>query len=1145
MITQLAALDGAIAAVEDIDRGLIWVLEGGPPGLASWNRSAGRLDRHMALGSTPSGVALSGDRQEVLIAFRDGTIVAVPADDPSAGTTQVAQTAQTLGQLAATTPPSGRGHALAVSEDQARVLAVRLGDGQVRKLADIPNLTGVTAGAQDVWAAAATAGEGRLLKVTTGSTQGVVAGLLPTGHVTVSADRELLLTAHPAADRVSVFRFADGSVTTCATDVPDLDGRIVEMHGLDDGHLLLLTANGLAVADDLSDLESRPRLVPPAEPLFVGSWTPLQYDLSGSALTGDDLSFVVHGDPDAALISHTSTTPGPGGHKVPMLIAGGLLGTFEVSMVDKSSGQELDRVTFEVTDHWRDPDHGPSKMVQGDSAPPPAGDWGGGPSTPQNLGTNAHNGHWRVLVLLVNTSDGSFPTAAADLAAARKAILDEVQDGVAFNGQTRSARLYYEELSGWNAATNRGLTIQAYNNRVYGPVDLPQGWTSYFAQKKNAAGTVIDERWSSLGATVQTIVTRTISTGLLTNADYGNIDVLLMVPFSPDAPGTGTKRFVWPHASAAQPFLAGTNVSTDQETFGFVFAPPDFATQDGRQFHTTLSHELGHTLGLPDLYNFPSYTPNVTSRLTGGWDLMAGSRDELPHYTLSNRMRQGWVDAGHLKLYNFSGAASVSEPVTLHAAELGSPPANRVRGIEIRLADGWNTYVEYRGRQSGQIGDTLPTDRRVVICDVTSDAFVAPNSRPPIMFVQKDADGDGPILDTAADYEDIDPATHKTLLVKVDSTAADNAVVKVEYGSNGRPDPGIRPWTGGPDWQSPDIEVRNAKSMADPARWFNTPWSGNPNTVVAKVRNSGDLLCKGVVVDFFAVEFTTGDGPMVSLGSDTHDIAPDATQEFTAEWSPPNSGGHYCIVIRIRLYQDPTVAGVIETNIYNNEARSNYTRFVSASASPSSRAVANIQLANPFDESTLVKAVVHQTHPYHRVYIDHQWLRVPGGTSLPVQVFDEALAGFPEADGQGDVTELLWARDNKVSVEGWAERPFAADCGAPTLTGGAGIRVGSGRATVTRIEDARFGSARGTVEFVDSGGGAPDGKVVVVVQEADSAGVIDPIGDRVTADGTVHNGRFAMEFERPLDAEHGVVQAHFLGDFGAAPSESEPVEAQR
>ncbi|OZG29102.1 hypothetical protein BH683_010550 [Williamsia sp. 1138] len=1136
MITRLGALNGAIAAVHDVDRGVIWAVDA--DGIASYDVAGGSLDRHLSLNTPASGLTLSGDRTELLIAMEDGSILSVAVDDPDTSTT-VASLGQDLGQVAATTPVSGRGHAVVVSEPTSEVLAIRLSDGQRRVLADPPGLTGVCSTGRDVWAAATTAGEGRLLKLVTGAAQGVVGGLLPTGHVTVSADGQQLVVAHPAADRVSVHRIDNGSIKTCATDTPDLDGAIVEMHALDDGRFLLVTANGLAVADSLADLQSRPRLVAPSAPLFIGSWVQLHYDLTGSALTDDDVTFVVDGDPDAALVSNTSTITG--GKKVPMLTAGGLLGRFEVAMVETSTGTELDRVPFEVTDEWHDPDHGPSRMLQGESQPRPAGDWGGGPNAPQNLGTQARNGRWRVLVLMVNTSDGAYPTAAGPLAAARKAILDEVQDGVAFGGKTRSARHYYEELSQWDSATGRGLTIQAYNNQVYGPVTLPNGWTNYFAQKKDSAGTVIDARWSSMGATVQTIVSRTITDGLLTTADFGNIDVLLMVPFSPDAPGVGDRRFVWPHANSSQSFLAGTNAAKDQRQFGYIFAPPDFATQDGRQLHSTVSHEIGHTLGLPDLYNFPSYTPNVTSRLVTDWDMMGGSRDTLPHYSLSNRMRMGWVQAGHLKLYNFVGQGAVNDTITLHAAELGAPPPGRVRGIEIRLADGWNTYVEYRATQPTQISDGIPDDRRVVLTDVTSDAFVTPNSRPPIMFVDKDADGDGPILDSTFDFDDVDPATHKALQVRVTSTSADSAVVTVKYAADGRPDPGIRPWTGGPDWQSPDIEVRNAKSLADPGRWFNTPWVGNPNTIVAKVRNSGDLLCKGVVVDFFAIEFTTGDGPMIPLGSDTHDIAPGSTTEFSAGWSPTSQTGHYCIVVRIRLYQDPAIAGVVETNIYNNEARSNYTRFVSASASPSTRAVAQIALANPFEESTIVQAVVRQTHPYHRVFIDHTWLRVPAGGRRTIEVFDEALYGFPEAERH--MTELLWADDNKISVEGWAERPFSSDCGAPTLTGGAAIGVGSGRATETVIDEGTFAYTTGSVRWIGDGDGEPDGKVVVVASECNEDGIIDPIGDRVTAEGSVRNGRFSVGFRQALDAEFGVLRAYFLGDFGAAPSDSEPFRA--
>ena len=162
--------------------------------------------------------------------------------------------------------------------------------------------------------------------------------------------------------------------------------------------------------------------------------------------------------------------------------------------------------------------------------------------------------------------------------------------------------------------------------------------------------------------------------------------------------------------------------------------------------------------------------------------------------------------------------------------------------------------------------------------------------------------------------------------------------------------------------------------------------------------------------------------------------------------------------------------GAFETDIYNDEARTNYTRFVSASSSPSRRAGAELLLANPFESSTLVNATVQQTHPYHRVYI-----------------------------------------------------------------------VGAGRAVVVRIDEAHVGFATGTVEFADGSGAPSGGEVLLVLSETDRSGAIDPLGDRVTASVTVHNGRFAQEY-RAQRAEQGQAVAHYLGTFGAAPADSDPVK---
>jgi len=113
------------------------------------------------------------------------------------------------------------------------------------------------------------------------------------------------------------------------------------------------------------------------------------------------------------------------------------------------------------------------------------------------------------------------------------------------------------------------------------------------------------------------------------------------------------------------------------------------------------------------------------------------------------------------------------------------------------------------------------------------------------------------------------------------------------------------------------------------------------------------------------------------------------------------------------------------------------------------------------------------------------------------------------------------------------------------LTGGAGISVGAGRAVRVEFDDASLSNATGSVRFLDGSAAQPDGRIVVVARECDEQGSVDPIGDRVTGDGSVTNGRFGLEFRRTLDAAFGLLQAHYLGDFGAAPAESEPKLVRR
>ena len=306
------------------------------------------------------------------------------------------------------------------------------------------------------------------------------------------------------------------------------------------------------------------------------------------------------------------------------------------------------------------------------------------------------------------------------------------------------------------------------------------------------------------------------------------------------------------------------------------------------------------------------------------------------------------------------------------------------------------------------------------------------------------------------------------------------------------------------------------------------------------MKNSGDLLAKGVVVDFFVTEYSSGDGPWIPLGNVSHDIAANTTEEFAVGWAPDAADGkHYCIIVRIRLYQDPGNLAIVDNNIYNNEARSNYTKFISASSSPSSRVGTDVLLANPFDDSTHVYAVVKQTHPQHRVFIEHQWLRVDGHGQRPIKVWDEALYGTPEWDvvqreGHQEGPSYLWEIPNQVSVAGWATRPFETDCGAQTLTGGVGLRVDAGRATRVEILERSYNYVMGFVEFVDDKTPVTNGLVLIEVTAAP--------GKYFTVTTDVHaDGRFGTDFNNPFGEDTATVEAHFLGTYSAAPSTSGPV----
>lgn len=877
---------------------------------------------------------------------------------------------------------------------------------------------------------------------------------------------------------------------------------------------IAVTADRTLVIHDLSpvpvlrvDLDLGP------DALFVGAYRRVPVRVIGSGASFDDLAFEVVEGPHGGQVSYSrDETFDPTAPEI-MLLAGYRPGTYTLRATRAVTGEVLGEERFEVGDLWTGAD-GPSRWFEGISQPATTGAaWGGGASGPQNIDVSPALGTRRVAVVLVDTATARYP---ADSSAIIQEWRDEVADGVPGGVPPRSSRAYFQEVSA--GAFDLDL------DDVYGPIQLSGDFEDYFAL--NAQGL-----WGWRAGFWQSVVTA--ADDLI---DYTDIDSLVAVvraapavdPSSPEDE-LNHRRFAWPYAGG------GTfSTAEGSQSMAVVTMAHDWGDGSSREIHETLSHELGHNLGPGDLYMDAGFGA-LEDRDVGSWDLMSWD-GTLAHMSTPNKMRLGWIRADWVRAYDFAASGAVDDVVTLHASELGAPPDGRFSAVEVRLADGWNYYFEYRAEQSGAIGDQqLPADRRVVGTDVVSPDYTAPVRRPAIVLLPDDPDGDGPVLGVGRDYEETDvsdPMFPTDFSVEVLSTDGDSARIRIRYGVNSKPDPSIRPWPGhGVNaWQSPDIEVRNAQNAAD-ATLANLPWAGHPNTIVAKVKNAGSLRATGVQVNFSVKDFTVGGGAETPLGLDVRDIPVGDTVEFSFDgWVPP-ADGHYCVVARMPLHVEPGPPTIVEMTELNNLAQSNYTEFISAEASPPRRQRTTVTVGNPYSRPTRALLTPTQTNPFYRTYVGQTLVNLDAGEEREVEIMFEALHGTPDADRvlEHDPRLKDWLIEpNYVAVAGLIEDPDDPQLHAPLSMGGVVVRVRTG--TGTRVTASADGNTVYGKVSDAHGRSVQSGTVLVTVRERGR-----PETERA-ATGTVSEGAFGAEFRDVIHGRGFEATATYLGDGPWAPS---------
>ncbi len=720
---------------------------------------------------------------------------------------------------------------------------------------------------------------------------------------------------------------------------------------------------------------------------------------------------------------------------------------------------------------------------------------------PENYNLNPAPANARIGLVMVDTSTTRFTGNLAN----------EKQRWVDAAGQ----------LAAMYAESSYGKTTVAADWR--GQVQLPETWDHYIVKN----GT----RFFDAGLVEATLTTFGAA------FDFQKYWAFIFI-IEPFLDSTGTLQRVW---STGGTHLPGTPTGTPQQlaigNTTVSYRPVTISRDQGDQAaypnsklaENVLLHEMGHTFGLADLY---APVPAGRYRNLAGWDPM-GEESWAPGHSLVNRLRFGWVLPASVPSYDLRVVPHLPATITLTPLELG-PSAIGTLGAELRLADGWDYYLEYRNRQNGQLLDQKTDDwtppvgdapQRVLLTDavIYTGSIPAPTDRPDLLIAgPEDNNGIG-ILKAGQQYFE----SALPLDLTVVSMDATKAVIQIQGGGSMGPDPSVERWNPPQSWQSPDIEVTNDRTMMDPARYANLPWAGHDNTITAFVSNDGTLDANGVVVDFFVCDFGAN-GPLTQIGSSAGGNVARSAQRVPfvcqSPWQPPAAafpGGHWCVVVRIRPYQ--TAGGKQELSSLNNEARSNYTQFISSTASPASRVGTVYSVHNPYPAETIAYLGVLQDNAAYATFLEHRWVRLAPGEQRHVGIAFQYLPGSDDAN----------KKPCRVSIGAAIVDPAGGNL---KLLGGATVRVLTGRATEVGPITRTAKSLRGRVVALDNskpvtGGNVIVSKAVRVERTYTKSKLSRPAPMQVLR--TVGKGKVAKDgsFDIPI-SEKGKLTVDYLGATG-------------
>ncbi len=833
------------------------------------------------------------------------------------------------------------------------------------------------------------------------------------------------------------------------------------------GSMVLIAAGDSVVAIEWGLEAGDLPVKSPLGPLYASGYARLVCDLPVVGLGAGDVDYSVREGVDGGSVSVGIEPPDPRGTESVMLLAGVRTGEFHLDAFRKSDGLLLATRRFRVTALWPDDVLGPPVAVTGNQQNMLM-NWGGSGGVAGYLLPTPNL--WRVLVVMVYLDDREWGGLEG---AARVEWKDRIV------GDPESLRTFYEEASAFKDGSH-GMTVQLVGDQVFGPVLVSSGWgdayqpkapgdvnagwltkpTGYGAMADAISGFFVD---LAGGATLMQL-----ADSIVIVVRSGSDEPTDMGPTVPALP----TRYVWGHARKEVSFYRKTATTFTQfkrpVTVMTDVYPAGAPTRNGTY---TLCHEIGHNLGLDDLYDANGdYPAEINDRQAGAIDLMGSSQD-LPHFSIANRIRLGWADRGWLRRFDFS-ANPVGGSVVLQATETLSdtgPTAGRSAGIEVPISDDWSYLFEYRREQPGQIGDqrmetSVITGRTSVLVGTDLRARGGEVARPPIIRLGGDVDGDGPLLvNDGQDYRDSDVTNPQRMhdfvlrLTSIASPDSDSAEVDVDYLEAHRPQLLVHPAPGRGNFKSSDISLIGPFGVSVPGAI-----KGATNLIEITVHNVGSLAAADTQVHVKWVPFTlTGAGDWQDLPDPSpFNVPANGQTKFVVPWLIPASfkvedveAEHFCVRVDIDRYRDPAHPDQEEIVVFDNWAQSNFDTKPVNFGSPSDRVATVATATNVLTRTATYLFDAEQTTPWYRVFLGHAWLRLPPGETRPIELGYESLAGDPiHGDDFERSLERITSQDHQVAVMS-AVLPEGTECDSPRDVFGVGLTLRAGRRV--RIDEVR------------------------------------------------------------------------------------------